>query len=63
MIIQDSCIYEIMEFRKENKGVQGNYHSGTESEKDLGLTIQNNITSEKHRKKITGEACNFVQTI
>ena len=52
-----------------DRGISGSYLLGDEiinkrtEEKDLGVTISNNLTFEKHVSKFTGETYNLLRNI
>ena len=59
----------VMEFGKSERRIRGNYLLGDEKiqkrteEKDLGVTISNKLSFEKHISKITGETYNLLRNI
>lgn len=59
----------VMEFGKSKKRITWEYKMGndvikrTTSEKDLGVTISNNLSPEKHINKIVGETYNLLRNI
>ena len=60
---------KVMEFGKGRNRITTNYCLGstqlskTKQEKDLGVTIQENLTPDRHINKITGEAYNIIRRI
>ena len=60
---------KVMEFGKGRNRITTNYCLGstqlskTKQEKDLGVTIQDNLTPDRHINKITGEAYNLIRSI
>ena len=59
----------VLEFGKSNRRVSGNYLLNNErimkrtEEKDLGVTVADNLSFGKHINKITGETYNLVKNI